>query len=62
MKLLNAVEAQTAAGRATSISTSAQREPGQATSSRSDGKTSSPRTMKSATCARKASPSWKATS
>ena len=57
-----AVDAQTATGRIRTTSNSASTRPARATSASWRGKTSRPSTMNSATCARKASPSWNATS
>ena len=62
VNLLKAVDAQTAAGLIASMSRNASATAGTATSSSRLGKTSRPRTMKSATWARNARPSWKATS
>jgi len=61
-KLAHAVAIQTAAGRITSMSSTASTSPGSATGGRSLGKTSRPRTTNIATCARYARPSWNATS
>jgi hypothetical protein len=62
LKSLNAVDTQTATGRTRNTSRSASATPEAATSSSCRGKTSRPRTMNIATCARNAMPSWKPTS